>query len=154
VAAVLLWGFLAIIVLAMISGARELMTPGAWRKQGYTYKLDEGERGPANVASATLRKQHLEQLRTALLQFAATHNGRFPAREEVAQIPGDLWELPESTGLRYLYVSSLSANSSPSLLVYEPELDSERRLVLRTNGEIVTLRTSEVNEALKTGERP
>jgi hypothetical protein len=29
---VTLWGLLFIIVLAMISGARELMTPGAWEK--------------------------------------------------------------------------------------------------------------------------
>jgi hypothetical protein len=34
-----LWGLLFIVVLAMISGARELMTPGAWEKQGATYRL-------------------------------------------------------------------------------------------------------------------
>jgi hypothetical protein len=38
-AATMLWGLLFIIVLTMISGARELMTPGAWEKQGFTYKL-------------------------------------------------------------------------------------------------------------------
>ena len=37
----LLWGRLFVVVLAMISGARELMTPGAWRQQGWTYQLDE-----------------------------------------------------------------------------------------------------------------
>jgi uncharacterized membrane protein len=36
-----LWGMLFLIVLSMISGARELMTPGAWQKQGATYKLKE-----------------------------------------------------------------------------------------------------------------
>ena len=38
-----LWGLLFVVVLAMISGARELMTPGAWeRKEGkITYKLKE-----------------------------------------------------------------------------------------------------------------
>jgi hypothetical protein len=39
---VLLWGLLFIVVLAMISGARELMTPGAWEKQGATYRLKNG----------------------------------------------------------------------------------------------------------------
>lgn len=34
-----LWGLLFIVVLTMISGARELMTPGAWEKQGATYKI-------------------------------------------------------------------------------------------------------------------
>jgi hypothetical protein len=43
VSLVLLWGFLFVVVLTMISGARELMTPGAWRKQGWTYRLAEPE---------------------------------------------------------------------------------------------------------------
>ena len=33
------WGILFCIVLVMISGARELMTPGAWEKTGATYEL-------------------------------------------------------------------------------------------------------------------
>lgn len=36
---VTLWGLLFVLVLTMISGARELMTPGAWEKDGVTYKL-------------------------------------------------------------------------------------------------------------------
>src|SRR3954471_21141704 len=39
VAGVVLWGLLFFIVLTMISGARELMTPGAWKRQGATYTL-------------------------------------------------------------------------------------------------------------------
>ena len=39
---VLLWGLLFVIVLTMISGARELMTPGAWERDGLTYKLRSG----------------------------------------------------------------------------------------------------------------
>ena len=38
---VLLLGMLFAIVLTMISGARELMTPGAWEKQGWTYQLSQ-----------------------------------------------------------------------------------------------------------------
>jgi hypothetical protein len=38
---VILWGFLFVVVLTMISGARELMTPGAWQKKGWTYELAE-----------------------------------------------------------------------------------------------------------------
>jgi hypothetical protein len=41
---VLLWGLLFVLVLAMISGARELLTPGAWKKDGATYRLNEGGR--------------------------------------------------------------------------------------------------------------
>src|SRR5687768_5009811 len=39
---VVLWGLLFSVVLAMISGARELMTPGAWEQQGATYRLKDG----------------------------------------------------------------------------------------------------------------
>ena len=38
---VILWGLLFVLVLTMISGARELMTPGAWEKQGATYRLSQ-----------------------------------------------------------------------------------------------------------------
>ena len=38
-AAVTLWGLVFLLVLTMISGARELMTPGAWEKNGTTYKV-------------------------------------------------------------------------------------------------------------------
>ncbi len=41
VAGIVLWGFVFVLVLTMISGARELMTPGAWEKQGATYKLKD-----------------------------------------------------------------------------------------------------------------
>lgn len=42
VSLVLLWGLLFIVVLAMISAARELMTPGAWERDGATYRLKGG----------------------------------------------------------------------------------------------------------------
>ena len=40
---IVLWGLLFSVVLAMISGARELMTPGAWEKRGATYRLRDGD---------------------------------------------------------------------------------------------------------------
>src|SRR5918995_1980262 len=40
---VALWGLLFLLVLTMISGARELMTPGAWKKEGLTYTLAEAK---------------------------------------------------------------------------------------------------------------
>jgi hypothetical protein len=51
-AGLVLWGLLFVIVLTMISGARELMTPGAWEPDGVTYHLrdkDEPE-APTSVA--------------------------------------------------------------------------------------------------------
>lgn len=50
---VTLWGLLFVLVLTMISGARELMTPGAWRKKGLTYELVEpADQAPHQAAEA------------------------------------------------------------------------------------------------------
>ena len=54
-AGILLWGLLFIIVLTMISGARELMTPGAWEKQGFTYKLTNQASPPPPAKEAESR---------------------------------------------------------------------------------------------------
>ena len=51
VGVVVLWGLLFSVVLAMISGARELMTPGAWERDGATYKL----RPPTTAPTTTSR---------------------------------------------------------------------------------------------------
>jgi hypothetical protein len=143
-AGVFLWGLLFVIVLTMISGARELMTPGAWRKQGATYKLAENPPPVQPESDLATRRLHLEKLRTALWQFAATHNGRFPTLDEMNVIPSELWEVPNAVGLRYLYVSGRSAGYLPDVLVCEPELDPEKRLVLRINGDIAEMRSAEI----------
>ncbi len=49
-ALVVLWGLIFTLVLTMISGARELMTPGAWKQNGFTYELRQESESidPAN----------------------------------------------------------------------------------------------------------
>jgi hypothetical protein len=51
-AGLLLWGLLFVIVLTMISGARELMTPGAWEPDGVTYRLREKDKSEAPTSVA------------------------------------------------------------------------------------------------------
>ncbi|QEL13591.1 hypothetical protein [Limnoglobus roseus] len=149
VAVVFLWGILFVIVLTMISGARELMTPGAWRRQGATYKLADAPPSAAQPESEmAARRLHLERLRTALWQFAATHNGRFPGTDELTALPAELWDVPTAGGLRFLYVPGRSAGHVPDVLVYEPELDPDHRLVLRTNGDIVELSSAEIRKCV------
>lgn len=152
--AVFLWGLLFVLVLTMISGARELMTPGAWKKQGFTYKLDDGPPPPSDPPADAVRRRHLEQLRTALWQYAATHNGRFPAGPDASDLPAHVWEIPDSYGARYRYVAGLSAADSPGLLAYEPELEPGARLVLLTNGEVSTASSAEIKTWLARGHRP
>ena len=153
-AGVLLWGLLFLIVLTMISGARELMTPGAWQKQGFTYKLTSAAPPAPEAAPLAVRKQHLDELRTALWRFAATHRGQFPAAEQQSAIAADLWSVPEAGGTRYLYVPGLSARQSTALLAYEPELDPQQRLALQVNGDIVSMSSQQIRAALKPEKRP
>lgn len=145
---VLLWGLLFVIVLTMISGACELMTPGAWKKQGWTYQHSDDSARAAQTAERAYRKQHLERLRTALWHFAATHQGRFPAEDERSLIPAELWEVPESGGLRYPYLPGRSANDARAPLACEPEMDAAGRLVLFTDGEVERLRSADLAQLL------
>ena len=150
---VVLWGVLFVIVLTMISGARELMTPGAWKKQGWTYQLAESSPPrPAAQDSRTTRREALEQLRLALWQFAATHQGKFPTAENT-EIDAKLWEIPGWPGLKFLYVPErqLEASGAARLLVFEPALEGDECQVILTNGLLGTMRTAEITADLKNG---
>jgi hypothetical protein len=148
---VLLWGLLFVIVLTMISGARELMTPGAWVKQGFTYKLAPDSR-TEETTSAGARRKHFDQLRQALWQYAAMHDGHFPSF--LTDVGGDLWDVPETGGLRYVYVRDRTAADAARVLVYEPEVDGDQRFVLLTNGDVVSMRSAEIVLLLNTEKRP
>src|SRR5262245_593057 len=99
-----LWGLLFVLILTMISGARELLTPGAWKKQGWTYALagTSGDDQPAEVTEA-VRRQKIEGLRFALWDHARKNGGRFPSSPDEASFPAERWTIPGPTGLRYHY---------------------------------------------------
>ena len=88
----LLIGVSMVLVLAMISGAREVLTPEAWTRQGSHYR-------PNDIGNRELREQSMDALRSALLMYAQSHNGRFPPHDYVPEIPAKLWEAPDRTGL-------------------------------------------------------
>ena len=145
---VVLWGLLFVVVLTMISGARELMTPGAWRKQGWTYKLADSSSPAAKPQdNRTERRQALERLRQPLWQYAATHRGRFPDADD-PDIDAALWDIPGFPGLKFMIAPNRMAEETGRLLVCEPELDGVERSVLLTNGMLGTMRTAEINQAL------
>jgi hypothetical protein len=100
---VVLWGLLFVVVLTMISGARELMTPGAWEKKGWTYQLAQD--APTSVErQITARTEAIERLRDALFAYAVDHEWRYPPPEAANVIPSATWIVPESDGQRYIYV--------------------------------------------------
>jgi len=154
-AMVMLVGMFLAVVLTMIAGARELLTPGAWQKQGLLYKVTPQPPPPQPTTPESSspqrideRKEHLRNLKTALWQYAAKHEERFPENDHSTDIDSRLWELPGVAGMRYLYVSGLKTGDSPRVLVYEPNVYGDQRLVLRTNGDVAVLSSAELRKLL------
>ena len=146
VGVIVLWGLLFVLVLTMISGARELMTPGAWEKNGLTYRLTHEPPAPyPEEGPESERRQQLERLRAALWESARSHGGEFPAAA-ASDVPAECWLVPGSSRLRYLYVEGQAADQGATPLAYEPGVYGSRRLVLLTSGEI---RGMEVEDILK-----
>lgn len=139
-----LWGLLMTVVLAMISGARELMTPAAWEPNGVTYTL-AGDRQQKRESILSEEKQDqrrrlkLENLRFVLWQFAASHEGRFPSELEAAEMADELWRVEKTSPLRYVYVPGQHLKQPDGVLVYEPELFDNGQYVILTSGAIARL---------------
>jgi hypothetical protein len=145
---VVLWGLLFVLVLTMISGARELMTPGAWEKQGRTFRLAGSTAASSDTASRDqARRQKLEELRVALWGYADTHQGQFPPDRTSPAIPADKWTVPDPSGMRYLYEAGQAAGRGHTPLAYEPELFGPRRFVLFTNGDIREMDSDAISQA-------
>lgn len=147
---VCLWGLLFVIVLTMISGARELMTPGAWIKKGNTYTLNsEAAAEPANTAGAaddstnSRRRKNLELIRDILKEDGVLQLETLPAKGEDLTIPKRMWQVPATFGLNYIYVPEMSAAGSSRVLLAEPEFFDNGRYVLWHEGEIELIRPGE-----------
>jgi hypothetical protein len=150
-----LWGLLFLLVLTMISGARELMTPGAWRKAGFTYALREDRPQPVVAIddNEAARRGRLDQLRMLLWNYARHHEGSFPAGVDDPEIPAELWTLPDPSGMRYVYVGGGEKIDQGEIpLVYEPGIFGVERLVLLTSGTIRGMTIEEIRRSLTSGE--
>jgi hypothetical protein len=59
---VFLWGMLLVVVLTMIAAAREMMTPGVWKKQGLLYTIPAATAPPGGEgAKVTVHARANEQ---------------------------------------------------------------------------------------------
>ena len=132
-----LLSLLMLLVLSMISGARELLTPGAWRRQGSSYRLND-------PASEPLRQTSLEGLRAALQVYAQTHNGQYPEHDFVPDIPDKVWRSPDAAGTRYIYFGH--PKSATSIVACEPISFGDKRFVLHGNGQIERMTTTRIRE--------
>ncbi|HEX8440516.1 hypothetical protein [Archangium sp.] len=134
-ALVFLWGLGFQLVLSMIAGGRELMTPGAWTKKGTTYEL-ETALPPAKELVLQARRQRLEELRVALWAYAAEHGQHFPPSDLAPGLPEERWRVLGSSGMHFIYVGGQKADAPSAPLAYEPGLFGRERWVLFTDGDI------------------
>lgn len=150
-ALVFLWGLGFQLVLSMIAGGRELMTPGAWEKTGATYQLKQTAPPSDKELVLQARRQRLEELRVALWAYAAEHGREFPPSDFAPGVPEERWRVLGGSGLHFLYVSGRKADEPAVPLAYEPGLFGRERWVLFTDGDIRQLPVEAVHAALEGG---
>ncbi len=155
-----LWGLLFLLVLTMISGARELMTPGAWEKVGATYRLAPDP--PPIEEQISERFTAITRLRDALWSIAEGRSGKLP---DEAEIPPSAWVLPGASQGRYVYLGGTLKKheailgeygldeSQPRLIVVEPGEVGRDRLALFRDGRISWVSAEEI-DALSRPEKP
>ncbi|WP_298863168.1 hypothetical protein [uncultured Gimesia sp.] len=150
-AGTILWGLMFLFVLTMISGARELLTPGAWEKQGRTYKLADSEPVVLETPEALLeeRQEKLSELRTALFMHVATHQGKFPDKADDAVFADEFWLQPGDLRVKYGYVTGEKKPEPAEPLAFEQAVyGDDQQLVLFTDGAIKVLPLKEAQEVL------
>ncbi|MDA1162054.1 MAG: hypothetical protein O3B13_03025 [Planctomycetota bacterium] len=154
VSLVVLWGMLAVIVLTMISGARELMTPGAWQRDGFTHSLKGRPDQESSIEfTKTLhveRRQKLTELWRELMHFAVQNDGRFPSKRDSEVIEARYWNVLEVPDFQFVYIEGRTAEKD-ALLAYEPDCFIDGQLGLLTSGEIRFVHQPEILEAREVG---
>jgi len=148
-----LWGLLFVLVLTMISGTRELLTPGAWEKQGATYRLrseptEPKEPQPASDKLVEQRLEHLASLGRELLVFAGTHEGRFPTEEEATSLRNNAWRLRQRPASEYRYFAGATAGDRDQVVAFEPSIYGDDPFVLLASGEVVRMPADELAKRL------
>ncbi|MEN9359036.1 MAG: hypothetical protein RL095_571 [Verrucomicrobiota bacterium] len=116
---------LMLLILTLISGTREVMTPAAWEKDGMTHKI-KTELNP---------RSRIEGLRDDLLRLGVANGGKLPDNELKLPRPELLRAGPENRAFTYLPGQSLGDKNS--LLVLEGMRHGQTRLLLFANGDIV-----------------
>jgi len=143
-------GLFLYVILTMISGARELMTPGAWKKTGVAYKLTSADR----EVSLKIRRDALANLGHRLQAHAAENGGEIPERRFDPALPVQSWIAGDGAGLPFEYIGGQvldgSSEANESIVAYEPQSDDNERLALFGDGRIELLEWRTVMEFIAT----
>lgn len=147
-----LWGMLFIIVLTMISGARELMTPKAWEPDGLTYKLEERWESPPG-GLARERENEIKLVSAVLRHHEMAYKQGVPERLElVAHAAEELGMIALADSLETNYWYDESEEKSAPILIRQIYPQGEPAWGITSTGEIVRLDQAEKPErkSLKT----
>lgn len=142
-----LWGLASVVVLTMISGARELMTPGAWQRNGLTHKLKAGEVTPVDEKKAD-RRSKIEQLQLLLMQYALTHEGQYPKTRQDSGFADNIWTMTDQPSLTYQYFENQKFHEAPVPIVSEQPI-YDQVLMIFANGSIVEMEKAKAEEYLE-----
>jgi hypothetical protein len=150
------WALLFVVVLTMISGARELLTPGAWEKVGLTYKLaaPTPDDRSADYTSEPARRAKLERLRDALWAYARGHDGKLPGGPTDPDVAAEFWQTTDPSAVSYAYVPGRRPHVGVELVAFEPRIFGDGQLALFTSGEIRKLTAAEVEVLLPRESKP
>ncbi len=132
-------GLMFFLVLTMISGARELMTPGAWVRDGITYELVDSREAKQHIGQVydIARRASVERLRDQLLTYAQAHEGELPTDPFSPNLPDDMWQSAAADGSAFIYLPGRRFDEeSPRPIAYEPPALGKQRYVLLTSGQI------------------
>ena len=110
VAATALWGLAFGLILTMISGARELMTPGAWERAGWTYELTDPAAAENSPEAARARRR---------AGLAAVYAGWLERGDE---LPADLLTLPDRAPRTYTLLPGRTVEDAGAVLAFEPDV--------------------------------
>ncbi len=147
-ALVFLWGLGFQLVLSMIAGGRELMTPGAWERTGVTHRLKTLPPADKELLLEA-RRQRLEELRVALWTYAEAHGREFPPDDFGPGVPEERWRVLGTSGMHFIYVGGGSKVDAPSRpLAYEPGLFGRERWVLFSDGDVRLMPVEQVHASL------
>ena len=148
VGALVVCGLFIYVVLTMISGARELLTPGAWARSGILYKIRDPERDPKPWLE-TARRTSLERLRAGLWHYAEQHDGQFPGSRERAELPEELWRSIDPDGRLLVYVPGAKRDVGSEVIAYEPGSFGATRKVLLSDATITEVNVEELSRRIR-----
>lgn len=143
-----MWGLAFHLLLVMIAGTRELMTPQAWEKAGVIHKLSPDK----FKQYSEMRRHKISLLKDALWKYADEHAETFPAGKEKAQLPDELWLAPAGD-LQYRYQEGLRRGPLAVPLAYEPDTYGYERFTLLSNGSVELLPIDVIELLAKGGSR-